>query len=168
MNTSVDLSASPDSVSLNKIDEGCVVTLHFSLALEDGSIIDSNFEGSPATFTMGDGSMLPGFEGVLVGLGVNDRASFRIEPEYGFGQHNPVNVQLMKRQHFPVDMELSQGLVVSFADAAKSELPGVITAIAGDEVSVDFNHPLAGKSIVFDVQVLGIKAADITATEEVG
>ncbi|RLA41719.1 MAG: peptidylprolyl isomerase [Gammaproteobacteria bacterium] len=168
MNTPADLSASPSLVSLHKIAQGCVVTLHFSLALEDGSIIDSNFEGSPATFTMGDGSMLPGFEDVLVGLGVNERASFRIEPEYGFGQHNPVNVQLMKRQHFPVDMELGHGLVVSFTDAAKSELPGVITAIAGDEISVDFNHPLAGKSIVFDVQVLGIEVADIATAEEAG
>jgi len=142
------------------------VTLHFSLALEDGSIIDSNFDGGPATFTMGDGSLLPGFEDALVGLSIDQRSSFVINPERGFGQHNPSNLQTVKRKEFAADMDLSIGLVISFADAAKGELPGVISAIGDEEVIVDFNHPLAGKAILFEVQIISIETADSASVGE--
>ena len=135
------------------------VRLHFSLSLEDGSLIDSNFDKEAATFTMGDGSLLTGFEDVLIGLIAGQQASFVIDPEQGFGQYNPSNVQSMKRKAFPDDMELHAGLVVSFADVKKSELPGVIKSIAGDDISVDFNHPLAGKPIVFKVHLIDVVAA---------
>ena len=150
------VNVKPESI----ITENSTVTMHFSLALEDGSIIDTNFEGAPATFTMGDGSLLPGFEEALIGLSVDQRSSFSINPERGFGQHNPSNLQTLKRKEFAADMELSIGLVISFADAAKGELPGVISAIGDEEVIVDFNHPLAGKSIRFEVQVVGIETTD--------
>ena len=148
------------------ITENSKVTLHFSLALEDGSIIDSNFEGAPATFTMGDGSLLPGFEDALVGLSIDQRSSFVIGPERGFGQRNPSNLQTLKRKEFATDMELSVGLVISFADAAKGELPGVISAFSDEEVIVDFNHPLAGKSILFEVQIISIETADAVSVGE--
>ena len=148
------------------ITETSTVTLHFSLALEDGSIIDSNFDGAPATFTMGDGSLLPGFEDALVGLSIDQRNSFVISPERGFGQHNPSNLQTLKRKEFAADMDLSVGLVISFADAAKGELPGVISTIGDEEVIVDFNHPLAGKAILFEVQIISIETADAVPAGE--
>lgn len=133
--------------------------MHFSLALEDGSIIDSNFTKAPARFTIGDGNLLPGFENQLIGLAAGDKATFRITPEQGFGQHNPSNVQHVKRKLFPADMELIPGLVVSFADAGRGQLPGVLATIDGDDVAVDFNHPLAGKLIVFAVHILDVSNA---------
>ena len=69
------------------IDTGTSVTLHFSLALEDGYMVDSNFEGNPATFTVGDGNLLPGFEAVLMGLVDGDEREFTIAPQNAFGQH---------------------------------------------------------------------------------
>lgn len=151
------MNESTDDVN-GKITRKSQVKLHFSLALEDGSIIDSNFDGTPARFCMGDGSLLSGFEDVLVGMHVGQGNSFVITPEHGFGQHNPSNLQTMKRNQFAPDMTLSVGLVVSFADAAKGELPGVISAIDEDEVVVDFNHPLAGKAIVFKVKIIEVQA----------
>ncbi len=148
------------------ITKQSTVTLHFSLALEDGAIIDSNFDKTPATFAMGDGSLLPGFEEVLIDLRVDQRRDFLINPEQGFGQHNPSNIQTLKRKEFADDMALSVGLVVSFADAARGERPGVIAAINDDEIIVDFNHPLAGKSIIFDVQILDVKASDVEVDAE--
>lgn len=142
----------------SEITRNSRVTLYFSLALEDSSIIDSNFDGAPATFTMGDGSLLSGFEDVLIGMSVDQENSFLITPEHGFGQHNPSNLQTIKRKQFAPDMALSIGLVISFADAAKGELPGVISGIGEDEIIVDFNHPLAGKTITFDVHIVKIAA----------
>jgi FKBP-type peptidyl-prolyl cis-trans isomerase SlpA len=75
------------------IDTGTTVTLHFALALEDGAVVDSNFEGKPATFSIGDGSLLPGFEETLFGLRATDEQEFLVPPEKAFGQHNEQNVQ---------------------------------------------------------------------------
>jgi len=132
------------------------VSLHFSLSLDDGSVIDSNFEQTPATLSMGDGNLPPGFEEHLLGMSVAQKASFTVLPEKAFGQHNPSNIQQIKRKSFAEDMALSEGLVVSFADANKGELPGVIQTIGDDEVTVDFNHPLAGKTLTFKVEIVAV------------
>lgn len=141
------------------VSENSRLSIHFSLKLRDGSVVDSNFDGPPAQFNYGDGSLLPGFERCLLGMGVGQRETFVIKPEQGFGQANPNNVQVMPRATFAADMNLAEGLVVSFADAQKAELPGVITAFDDDEVTVDFNHPLAGQEIIFDVQVVEVEVA---------
>ena len=132
------------------------VTLHFSLALPDGQMIDSTYERSPATFRMGDGSLLPGFEQKLLGLRPGDKQDFEVLPEQAFGQPNAANVQQFPRHRFGVDQPVEAGLVVSFADAGGNELPGVVTAVAGDTVTVDFNHPLAGRTMVFRVDIIAV------------
>lgn len=141
------------------VAEGAKLTLHFALRLRDGSVVDSNFEGQPAQFVLGDGNLLPGFEQPLIGMVAGQRETFVIAPEHGFGQANPNNVQTFARSTFAPDMDLAEGLVVSFADAQKAELPGVVTAFDQDQVTVDFNHPLAGKDILFEVQILSVEAA---------
>lgn len=135
------------------------VTLHFALKLEDGALVDSTFERSPATFTVGDGNLLPGFEKRLFGLKAGQRGTYRIPPEDAFGQPNPANVQRIPRNQFGADVALEKGLVLSFADANKSELPGVISRFDEDEVEVDFNHPLAGRTLTFDVEILRVEPA---------
>jgi FKBP-type peptidyl-prolyl cis-trans isomerase SlpA len=132
------------------------VTLHFSLSLENGEPVDSTFDKQPATFKIGDGSLLPGFEQQLFGLKAGDKRSFQIAPEQGFGQHNPQNVQVMPRSQFE-GMELSEGLLVIFNDAAKTELPGVVKSFDDRQVTVDFNHPLAGKALTFDVEIFDVQ-----------
>ena len=141
---------------LTPIRQGARVTLNFSLALEDGHVIDSNFESPPATFFLGDGSLLPGFEEVLEGLVCGSEAQFVVPAEKAFGQHNPENVQLIKRSLFDED-ELQPGLVISFQNG-DGELPGVILSISEHEVTVDFNHPLAGQAIVFAVTIIDVKS----------
>ena len=136
------------------------VTLHFSLTLNDGSVVDSTFDKQPATFVMGDGSLLPGFEKLLLGLQSGDKKSFVIKPEQGFGMPNPNNVQSFKRSQFAEDMPLKPGVIISFADAGKAELPGMVKEIFDDTVVVDFNHPLAGRDIQFQVEIIAIAQID--------
>lgn len=133
------------------------VTLHFALKLENGDVVDSTFDKKPATFKVGDGSLLPGFEQAIYGLKAGDKRSLSISPEQGFGQGNPQNVQVMPRSQFQ-DMELSEGLLVIFNDAANAELPGVVKAFDDSQVTIDFNHPLAGKALSFDVEIIEVKA----------
>ena len=136
------------------IDSGTTVTLHFSLTLENGHIVDSNFEASPATFTVGDGNLLPGFESPLMGLVDGDEREFSIPPENAFGQHNPQNVQAVERNNFE-DRELELGTMFSFQNG-DGELPGVVIEVQDNEVMVDFNHPLAGQIILFTVKIISV------------
>lgn len=141
------------------IGQGVQVTMHFSLSLESGEVIDSNFEGEPVTFTVGDGNLLPGFETALYGLKEGDETALVVPPERGFGEHNPENVQTIERQQFPADADLQPGLMLTFSDAQNNELPGVVTEISDDSVTVDFNHPLAGRDIRFMVKIIEVAPA---------
>ncbi|NVK72379.1 MAG: peptidylprolyl isomerase [Oceanospirillaceae bacterium] len=135
------------------------VTLHFELSLEDGQIVDSNFSQSPASFVFGDGSLLPDFESALLGMAAGQEASFVMPPEKAFGAHNESNIQRIPRSQFSMDLE--EGMVVSFADMSKNELPGVIAEIGDKDVVVDFNHPLAGRSLTFKVRIVSVDEADV-------
>jgi FKBP-type peptidyl-prolyl cis-trans isomerase SlpA len=141
------------------VETGTSVTLHFSLALEDGHVVDSNFEGKAATFRVGDGNLLPDFEAVLKGLVDGDEREFTIAPENAFGQHNPENVQAVDRSNFNDD-ELEIGAMYSFQNG-DGELPGVIVDLGDKEIMVDFNHPLAGQKILFRVKILRVSPGQV-------
>ena len=144
------------------VDKGTRVTLHFSLKIKDGDVVDSTFEKDPATLEIGDENLPASFESLLIGMKAGDRAIYEVSPEKAFGQHNPSNVQTFKRHEFSADMVLEKGVVVSFADARQQELPGVVSRVEGDRVDVDFNHPLAGRTLEFDVQIIDVEPAGPT------
>lgn len=141
------------------IGPGTRVTLHFALIMPSGEEVDSTFSRRPATFDVGDGNLPGGFEEALFGMAPGESASLTIAPEKAFGMPNPDNVQRLPRASFAADLALEPGLVVSFADAARAEVPGVVLELDDEEVVVDFNHPLAGKTLRFDVSVLRVEPA---------
>jgi FKBP-type peptidyl-prolyl cis-trans isomerase SlpA len=148
------------------IEPGSRVTLHFSLLYSNGQEIDTTRDGKPASFTVGDGSLLPGFEAVLLGKQAGFAAQLVLAPAQAFGEHNPANVRSMSRARFTTmagDVPLEKGLVISF-QSADGELPGVLVDIYTDTVKVDFNHPLAGAEITFDVAVLKVEDRLLGAT----
>ena len=136
------------------------VRLHFAVLLMDGSVVDSTFDAEPAEFTLGDGSLLPGFEQGLIGLVAGDKRSVLLPAEQAFGLRNDANVQRLRRSLFARDMQLEPGLVVAFADNSKTEIPGVVQSADDELVVVDFNHPLAGKDLTFKVEILSVLEAD--------
>merc|ERR1711964_883796 len=120
---------------------------------------DSTFEKEPASLEIGDDNLPENFEAYLMGMKADDKDSFQVPPEKAFGQHNPNNVQTFKRHEFSPDMVLEPGVMISFADARQSELPGVVSRVEGDEVEVDFNHPLAGRTLTFEVEIIDVEPA---------
>jgi len=144
-----------------QIGAGKRITLHFSVYLAEGNVLlDSTRERpEPVSFVMGDGSLIPGFEKAITGLKAGDRRSMVITAAKAFGDWNADNLQTFSRNYF-TDMALEPGLVVSFADKSKSELPGVVKELKGDEVVIDFNHPLAGRDLVFEVDIIRVVDAD--------
>ena len=143
--------------------EGARVTLHFSLSLPDGTEIDSNYGKAPATFRVGDGNLLPGFEAALMGAGQGASVSVTLPPEQAFGAINPDNVQSFPRQRFArllanTTDPVEEGTAVSFADAGGNEIPGVLRQVGELHVVINFNHPLAGRDIVFTADILSVIA----------
>ncbi|WP_110669128.1 FKBP-type peptidyl-prolyl cis-trans isomerase [Salinicola halophilus] len=140
-----------------RVGDGMEVTLHFTVKLEDGEIVDSTRGKAPATFQVGDGNLPPGFEAPMKGLTAGEQGSYAISPEHAFGQHNPQNVQRLPRDSFEETVE--PGTMMSFADPAGGELPGVIASVDERYVDVDFNHPLAGRTLTFEVEVIDVRPA---------
>lgn len=138
-----------------RIRHGDRVRLHFALHLETGEELDTTRRGDPAQLTIGDGNLLPGFEQALLGMSAGDDAQLLLEAEDAFGPHREENVQLLRRDRFGADLPLEVGLMVSF-DGPGGELPGVVRRIMEEHVEVDFNHPLAGRRIVFDVSIIDV------------
>lgn len=144
-------------MSSEVITAGSRVRLHFSLVTADGELIDSNFAGPGAELVYGDGSLPGHFEQCLLGLVAGDRRSFQVLAEQGFGEVNPANRHSFSRDRFDSTLTLEEGLVLSFTDPGGGELPGVVVAIEEERVWVDFNHPLAGMELIFEVEILAVE-----------
>lgn len=139
------------------IDDKSQVELHFELKLEDGSAAESTrVHDKPARLVMGDGSLTPNFEQCLMGLKIGDKKSFTLDPDSAFGQPNPNNIIHMDRSKFDAESPATEGMIIAFQQPDGAEMPGIIRTVIGESVTVDFNHPLAGQSVTFDVEILNI------------
>ena len=152
-----DLSQFIAEQSLAEIQQGSEVVLHFDLKLADGSAADSTrVNNKPAKLVIGDGNLTANFEACLIGLKSGDKKSFTLAPEDAFGLPNPDNIYHMDRAKFGVDAPAEEGMIIAFTQPDGTELPGIIRSVAGNSVTVDFNHPLAGQQITFDVEILSV------------
>jgi len=152
------------------IEKGAAVTLHFSLALRDGTEIDSNYERRPAHFTVGDGSLLPGFEATLMGKRAGEKVRVELSPEQAFGAVNQANIQHLPRSRFATLLASSAepvvpGTVLAFADGAGNDIPGVLQSLDEDTLVVDFNHPLAGRHILFCADIVRVLPPGVAAVK---
>ena len=140
------------------IDNQSEVILHFDLKLEDGSAADSTrVNNKPAKLRMGDGSLTPNFESCLLGLSAGDKKSFTLPPDDAFGMPNPDNIHHMDRTKFGADAPAEEGMIIGFAQPGGGEIPGIVRSVVGDSVTVDFNHPLAGQTVIFAVEILEVR-----------
>ena len=135
------------------------VTLHLSLALEDGTVAESTFDDEPLTFTMGDGTLVEGLELGLYGLKAGDTQRLVLQPQQAFGLHDPDKLHPIARVDFPPELELEAGVIIGFDTPAGEELPGTVVALTDETVEVDFNHPLAGRVVVFEVEIIAVEPA---------
>ncbi|AGV18500.1 MULTISPECIES: FKBP-type peptidyl-prolyl cis-trans isomerase [Vibrio] len=143
---------------MTTITNESVVTLHFTIKMKDGSVADSTHNmGKPAKFVMGDGSLSENFEQCLIGLETGAQKAIELKAEDAFGMPNPDHIHYMDRTKFVGDAEVEVGTIMAFSGPDGMEIPGIITEIAGDSVTVDFNHPLAGQDVTFEVEILSVE-----------
>lgn len=142
------------------VQRDSAVLVHFTLKLEDGSTAESTrANGKPALFRLGDGSLSAALEQALLGLKAGETKQFTLAPEEAFGSVSPDLIQYFSRRDFIDAGEPEVGVIMLFTGMGGSEMPGVIREVSGDSITVDFNHPLAGHRIQFDIEVLEIDPA---------
>jgi FKBP-type peptidyl-prolyl cis-trans isomerase SlpA len=144
----------------NKIDFGCRVKMHFSLTLNDGTEAVSTYQESPLVFTLGDGTMEPLLEYALLGLKAGDEQTLEVSGDEVYGPVDEHKVHRLERATFPDSITLSESQIITFATEPGESLPGVIKKIEGDQVLVDFNHPLSGKRFNYRVSILSVEPAE--------
>jgi len=143
------------------IQAGSSVLINYTLAIEDGTVVESTEGSDPLRFSLGDGTLIEGLEAVLMGMKVGDRQCLQLEAVEAFGFADETNVHMLTRDKFPEDMPLEKDLIIGFTTPSGEELPGRIMDMPDDNlVIVDFNHPLAGHAITFDVEVMAIGAEE--------
>lgn len=139
-----------------QISIGSRVTMHFALRLTDGMVVDSSFDNHPITFVVGDETLDKGLELALIGLGPGDRQTLTLMPGQAFGSRDESALQLIPKDRFPPDMQLEEGQIIGFSGEHGEELAGAVIEIHDQYAKVDFNHPLAGREIEFEVHILDV------------
>jgi len=142
------------------IGPGCKVSIYFTLSLQDGTVADATEADEPLSFVMGDGTLIEGLELMLYGMKAGDKQCLSIEPRDAFGFPDEESVHQMPRSEFSADMPLAEGTIIAFETPAGQEVPGTIKEVTDEFVMVDFNHPLAGFEVSFDVEILSIEAPE--------
>ena len=132
------------------------LTLHYRITTLDGDEFLSTFDMSPATLQMGSGQLAENLESVLIGLPAHERFVFQLEPEEAFGQSNPRLIERIARGGLPADMELKENSVVEFTSPNGDTFAGFLRELDATHALFDFNHPLAGRAIRFEVDIIGI------------
>ena len=152
-----------------RISKDSTVSLHFEVSLPNGTIIDSTFgRENPVTLTIGDESLLAGFEQVLINLKAGDTRTAHLPPEQAFGTWNADNVQTFSKAQFSLsESNPVVGMVMEFADKGKNTLAGVVCEVSDDVVKVDFNHPLAGQEVLFKVQICKVTPKGQTSSNNI-
>lgn len=156
-----DAKAQPDLSPTVQPDS--FLTLHYRLASRDGYEHVSTFELSPATLQMGSGQLAASLEACLLGMRVGEARVFELAADDAFGQHNPRLVERIARAALPPDLELRVNSLIEFSAPDGTAIPGAPGGIAGflrelteSSAVFDFNHPLAGQPVRFEVQIIGI------------
>lgn len=146
---------------VNLVQPSSFLTLHYRLAGPDGADVVTTFGDKPATLSMGTGQLAPAMEACLLGLPEGTRQTFHLEAGVAFGERNPDMVQRVKRAlidaHGDPDETYAPGDVVEFpAPQGEGKVAGVVRAVGPDWIDFDFNHPLAGQPVTFEVQLIGV------------
>lgn len=140
-----------------QVSSSSAVLVHFTLKLADGTTAESTRNnGKPALFRLGDGSLSTPLEQQLIGLCIGDKRTFTLPPEAAFGATNPDLLQFFAPGDF-TGMEIpTVGTIMLFTAIDGSEMPGMIREVTPRAITVDFNHPLAGHTVSFDIEIMAI------------
>ena len=141
------------------ITDGKVVSIHYKLTLDDGNVVDSSEGQDPLEYLHGAQNIVPGLERELTGKSIGEALQVKVTPADGYGERDEAAVQTVDRSAFPADAPVEEGITFQAMDENQNPLLGTITKIDGSQVTVDFNHPLAGMTLNFDIKIESMRDA---------
>ena len=139
------------------VQTGNTVSVHYTGTFEDGTVFDtSHNRGEPITFQVGNGQLIAGFDQALPGMAVGEVKKVSLSPEEGYGPRIDEAVQEVPKTAFPSDFDFQEGRTVAGVNPDGSSFQAVVGAVSEDTVEVDMNHPMAGKSLNFEIELVNI------------
>lgn len=141
---------------MTQVKSGDTVRLHYTGTLDDGSVFDSSSGRDPLEFTVGSGQIIPGLDKAIPGMAVGDTKKVNIVADEAYGQSNPEARQDVPRSEIPADIPLEVGLQLQMQTPNGQVLPVTVAGLTDDTVTLDANHPLAGKDLTFDIELVSI------------
>lgn len=142
------------------VADGVVVSLDYELQLENGELIDSSAEGQPLQYLHGQHQIISGLENALYGMAVGGEQQVEVSPAEGYGEHKPEQVQNIPNSVFPEGMKFTKGDRLQLRDSQSGQVfETEVVDVLPTSVVLDFNHPLAGKTLYFQVRIAGLREA---------
>ncbi len=135
---------------------GDTVKVHYTGKLHDGTVFDASIGRDPLLFTIGDGQLIPAFEHAVVGLNIGESRTVNIQAENAYGKHYKEMVGVVGRGQFPPDMDVKVGQQFHTQNEDGRTIVVTVTNVSASDVTLDANHPLAGKDLTFDVKLVAI------------
>ncbi len=153
------------TTTLTTATEGASATVHYRGTLEDGSEFDnSHTRGEPITFTVGSGEMIPGFNNAVAGMTVGETVTVTLTPDQAYGDVNPEAQTTFPKSGFPEGLDLVEGMPVPLKTPDGRTLIGRLTEQQDESVTIDLNHPLAGQTLQFEIELVEVTTTTTTAT----
>jgi FKBP-type peptidyl-prolyl cis-trans isomerase 2 len=139
------------------VKKGDVVRLHYTGTLEDGSVFDtSKTRNEPLKFTAGSGQVIPGFDHAVMGMKKGEEKKFTIQPADAYGERKPEFTKIVPRKNLPQNHTPEKGMKLVMGGPNGQQIPATITEVTDENVTLDLNHPLAGKTLTFDIEIVEI------------
>jgi len=140
------------------VQDHMVVKLDYTLIVED-EIMESTDEGEPIEFIQGIGQIIPGLEDALYGMKIGEKKTVEIQPEDAYGIYDPESLQVAKKEEFSEEIPLDVGTFLDLRDNEGEVLSAQIIEADEETVTLDFNHPLAGKILIFEITIAALRPA---------
>ena len=141
---------------MSQAKQGDTVKVHYTGKLNDGSVFDSSANREPLQFTLGAGNMIPGFEKAVEGMGVGDKKTAEIPSDQAYGDKREDMIISVPRENVPGDISPEVGQQLAVQQQGGQQVPVTVKEVTEEKVVLDANHPLAGKDLVFEIEVVEI------------
>ena len=139
------------------IKKGDKIKVQYTGTLQDGTIFDKSKEGKPLEFTVGSGQIIPGFDKAVEGMKLNEEKKVTLKPENAYGKRDETAIREFPKNSLPENFKPEKGMMIRLQDQTGRPMPGTVTDINENSITVDLNHPLSGKDLTFNIKVVGIE-----------
>ena len=153
---------------MEKVENGIFVSVDYKGTLQNGEVFDTSSGRQPLEIQIGAGNVIKGFEEALLGMSLNEKKIFNIEPEDAYGQRDESLKRVFARAEVPPEIDLQVGQIVGIRSQEGQQIPASIVQVDDENVTSDINYPLAGEVLHFEIEVVGISSTPTQDPDECG